>query len=75
MTPQSRTIRSQSEEKNREKFDIRAFDFLNCESTCDLTDVQASINDMKTGLDEVLNKIMRYKSFIIKLHDKILSFP
>ena len=32
--------------KNRE---IRGFDFLNCESTCDLTDVQASIYDRKIG--------------------------
>ena len=33
--------------KNREIFDIRAFDFFNCESTCDFTDVSASIYDRK----------------------------
>ena len=28
-------------------FDIRAFDFSNCESTCDLSDVPSSIYDRK----------------------------
>ena len=33
--------------KTREIFEIRFFDFLNCESTCDSTNVQASIYDRK----------------------------
>ena len=46
MNSQSREIRSQSQ-KNREIRKIRAFDFLNCDSTCDLINVQASIYDRK----------------------------
>ena len=37
-----------SKPKNRENCEIRPFDFLNFGSTCDLTDVPASINDRKT---------------------------
>ena len=33
--------------KNREICKIRAFDFLNCENMCDLTNIQASIYDRK----------------------------
>ena len=45
MTSQSRAIRSKT--KNREICDIRAFDLFYCESTCDLTEVKASIYDRK----------------------------
>ena len=37
-TSQSRPI---SKRKNREICNIRSFDFLDCESKCDLTDVKA----------------------------------
>ena len=43
-------IPSQKQKKNREICElreIRAFEFLNCETTCDLTDVTASIYDRK----------------------------
>ena len=36
-----------SKTKNREICEIRTFYFFNCESTCNLTDVQASIYDRK----------------------------
>ena len=67
MTSQSRAIRFQSL-KNREICDIRAFDFLNCESTCDLTDVQASIYDRKMARpSDTINAILRCLSLVQSL--------
>ena len=42
-----RLAQSALEVKNRELWDMRAFDSLNCESTYNLTDLQASIYDRK----------------------------
>ena len=42
LTSQPRAIRPQSQ-KNREICDICALDFMNCESTCDFTNVPSSI--------------------------------
>ena len=65
MTSQSRAIRYQS--IFFEICDIRAFVFLNCEITCVLTDIQASIYDRKTAAQpfETIDKILRCLSLVL----------
>ena len=51
-----------SKPKNREICEIRAFDIFDCEGTCDLTDVTASIYDIKySGQD--LGLVFRIKFY------------
>ena len=50
-------------------YDIWAFDFLNCESTCDLTDVPASIYDRKMDARpfDTIRDILRCLSLVQSL--------
>ena len=74
LTSQSCAIRSQSK-KNREICEIRAFDFLNCESTCDLTDVSASIYDRKIDARpfDTIHDIQRFHGLVQSIGNRLVN--
>ena len=68
MTSQPRAVRSQSQ-KILKFVKLGLLMFLNCESTCDLTDVQASLYDRKIDVRsfDTTHDILRWLSLVQSL--------